>query len=131
MRIEHIAIWTTDIEKLKGFYSRFFGASAGDKYHNPTKGFSSYFLSFEDGCRLEIMQKDDIQTRKGDADSQLLGLAHFAISLSDKQAVDEKAKALIDSGVALLDGPRLTGDGYYEAVVLDPDGNRIEIMAQP
>ena len=126
MQIEHVAIWTTDLERLKFFYENYFGATSGDKYVNETKGFSSYFLSFAAGPRLELMQRTDVTER---SDNEQLGYAHLAVVVGDESAVDELAKRFAADGYPAIDGPRHTGDGYYECVVLDPDGNGIEICA--
>lgn len=126
MKIEHIAIWTTDIEVLRVFYCKFFGCLASDKYENHKKGFSSYFLSFADGARLEIMQKVDIVNR---ADHPALGLAHFAFDVGSKTRVIEFTSQLQKANVPVISEPRRTGDGYFESVVLDPDGNVIEITS--
>ncbi|OQX29452.1 MAG: hypothetical protein B0D92_03650 [Spirochaeta sp. LUC14_002_19_P3] len=125
MKIEHIAIWTKELEVSRRFYAQFFGAKSGEKYENKIKGFSSYFLTFEDGCRLEIMNLKG-KTEK-EIDTQYRGIAHFAISAGKKEAVNHLTELLRGQGVPILSEPRETGDGYYESVVLDPDGNRIEI----
>ena len=111
--IEHVALWTPDIEALREWYVRTLGGTASERYDNATTGFSSYFLSFDDGARLELMSMPGQET----------GLrAHVAFSLGSKERVDALAGEL-----GAVDGPRTTGDGYYEAVVLDPDGNRVEL----
>ncbi len=127
MKIEHLAIWSRNIEELKDFYIRYFGAVANNKYVNPNKGFASYFLRFDSGARLEIMQQTGIPENKNDPIEQATGLIHFAMSVGSKQAVDELTTKLVDDGYQLLDGPRTTGDGYYESVILDPENNRVEI----
>ncbi|RIH73902.1 glyoxalase [Vibrio splendidus] len=127
MKIEHIAIWTKQLDVLKQFYENYFGATPNVKYHNPTKGFSSYFLSFETGSRLEIMEMDSVPESKDDIYDQFTGFIHMAISLGSEQAVDELTSRLVEDGYERLDGPRRTGDGYYESCVLDPDGNRLEL----
>ncbi|MEZ9229671.1 VOC family protein [Vibrio amylolyticus] len=127
MRIEHLAIWTKQLEVLKAFYIRYFGATANDKYHNPNKQFSSYFLSFDSGSRLEIMEMPSVPESKDDLYQQSTGLIHFAMSLGSKEAVDELTTRLVDDGYEKIDGPRQTGDGYYESCIFDPDGNRIEL----
>jgi lactoylglutathione lyase len=124
MRIEHMAVWSPDIEVLRGFYERWFGATSSARYENPSKGFASYFLSFEDGPRLELMQRHDVI---GPAGPNVLGYAHLAIALGSDEAVDRQTAAMRAAGVPVVDGPRRTGDGYYESVVVDPDGNRIEL----
>lgn len=127
MRIEHIAIWTKDLERLKDFYTQYFQASAGQKYHNPGKGFQSYFLTFANGARLEIMQIPALTERNIPAEGQVEGYAHISIAVGSKEVVDELTNQLRQDGYGVLDGPRLTGDGYYESQVADPDGNRLEI----
>jgi lactoylglutathione lyase len=124
MRIEHVALWTRDLERLRDFYERWFGAEAGDRYENPAHGFTSYFLAFETGARLELMRMDSIPDG---VPAQATGLAHFAVSVGSEARVDELTAELAAAGVEVLDGPRRTGDGYYESVVLDPDGNRVEL----
>ena len=127
MRIEHVAIWTRELERLRAFYERWFGARAGERYENASTGFSSYFLELGSGARLELMAMDSIPDSLADPLAQATGLIHFAVSLGSEAAVDELTAQLAADGVPVLDGPRRTGDGYYESVVLDPDGNRIEL----
>ncbi len=129
MRIEHIALWTNDIERCKNFYATYFGATAGAGYANPRKGFESCFLSFTDGARVEAMKTTTLDPVVVEPGAQRMGLTHFAVSLGSDQLVDDLTQRLQDDGYSVLDGPRRTGDGYYESVVLDPDGNRIEITA--
>lgn len=128
-RIEHIALWTTDIGRCKAFYVSYFGASAGDHYMNAAKGFESCFLKLADGARIELMKTTTLDPVAIAPGAQRMGLTHFAVSLGSAQLVDALTKRLRDDGHQVLDGPRRTGDGYYESVVLDPDGNRIEITA--
>ena len=127
MKIEHIAVWTKDLERSRDFYTQFFMATAGDKYENKTKGFSSYFLSFKDGARLEIMTMESRSESEKTNEERYYGISHFAVSVGDKQTVDQLTETLRRQGVTVASEPRTTGDGYYESVVLDPDGNRIEI----
>jgi lactoylglutathione lyase len=129
VKIEHIAIWSADIERLKNFYHQYFHTTAGLKYFNPKKDFQSYFLWFEEGCRLEIMQMSGIPTSANDVYKQFTGLIHFAISVGSKESVDTLTERLRADGYEIVGEPRTTGDGYYESVVLDPEGNRIEITA--
>lgn len=129
IRVEHVAFWTEDLERLADFYSRYFGAAVGVRYTNPDKGFESRFLNFEAGARLEIMRSSTLQPVKQPAGVQRMGLTHLAISIGSKDEVDELTRRLSRDGFKVVDGPRHTGDGYYESVVLDPDGNRIEITA--
>ena len=127
MHIEHIAIWTKELERLKAFYELYFDAKAGEKYINPTKQFESYFLRFASGARLELMHRPSIPETKDNALAQFTGLVHFAVSTGSEAHVDRLTARLARDGYPVVDGPRRTGDGYYESVVLDPDGNRIEI----
>jgi lactoylglutathione lyase len=127
MRIEHLALWTSDIDRIAEFYGTYFGATAGDRYANPAKGFESLFLKFGDGARLEIMNTSRLDPVKHAPGAERMGLTHLAISVGSKLGVDELTNRLRQDGYEVSDGPRLTGDGYYESVVLDPDGNRIEV----
>jgi lactoylglutathione lyase len=127
MHIEHVAIWTHDLERLKAFYERFFGAVAGPKYLNPARQFESYFLSFASGARLEIMCRASLHGRTPETAADETGYAHLAISVGSRARVDEITVALGAAGYPVESAPRETGDGYYESLVLDPDGHRIEI----
>ena len=129
MRIDHIALWTNDIERCERFYSVYFGATAGARYVNPKKGFESCFLSFADGPRIEAMKTTALDPVPFEPGAQRMGLTHVAISVGSEQRVDELTQRIKGDGYQVLDGPRRTGDGYYESVVVDPDGNRIEITA--
>ena len=127
MRIEHLAIWTNDIEVVKDFYVKYFSLQCSDKYVNPGKNFSSYFLTFgDDKTRIEIMHRPDISSADPQKGSRN-GLAHFAISVGSKTAVDLLTENLRADGFTVYGEPRTTGDGYYESVVLDPEGNHVEI----
>ncbi len=126
MKIEHLAIWVRDLEKMKAFYEKYFHATANDKYFNPNKNFYSYFLSFEGECRLEIMQMPNIPDNKNDIYQQYRGIIHFAISLGSKEKLDALTKQL-RTDFEIVGEPRTMGDGYYESIILDPENNRIEI----
>lgn len=127
MHIEHLAIWTLDLERLKRFYETYFQATAGVKYLNPRTQFESYFLSFTSGSRLEIMQMPGIPPSKNAIEAQFTGYIHMAFAVGSKEQVDAMTDRLQQDGYRVMDGPRTTGDGYYESSVLDPDGNRLEI----
>ena len=128
IRIEHVAIWANDIETLKAFYEHYFAAQTNTKYSNQKKQFQSYFLTFSSGARLELMQRPDVKPLAGkNPNQEWIGYAHLALSVGSEMAVDELTRRLVNDGYERLDGPRRTGDGYYESVVLDPEGNRIEI----
>ncbi|MDA1476326.1 VOC family protein [Bacillus changyiensis] len=124
MKIEHVAMWVNDIEAMKTFYVTYFNGKANAKYHNKDKQFESYFLTFADGARLEIMCKSGID--KPDQNDRI-GWAHIAISLGSREAVDHKTALLQNDGYRLVNGPRVTGDGYYESVIEDPEGNLLEL----
>ncbi|MBD5357754.1 MAG: hypothetical protein HDR88_12235 [Bacteroides sp.] len=126
MKIDHIALWADDIENLKDFYVRYFNAVAGKKYYNPAKQFTSYFLTFPNGgCRLEIMNVPNLFN--SDKSRVFTGFCHISISVGSKNMVNEFTEYLHKAGVAVKSNPRTTGDGYYESVVSDPEGNLIEI----
>ena len=127
VRVEHIGVWVVDIDRVSAFYAKYFGARIGELYRNPRKGFESRFLDFGGGARLELMTRQDVSQR---AANEQLGLAHVAVTIGDEAAVDALAARLRADGVTLDSGPRRTGDGYYECVVRDPEGNRVEITAE-
>lgn len=124
MRIEHVALWTADLERSRRFYQQYFGGIAGEKYVNTSKGFESYFLVFQGGTRLELMQMTGIAK---DTPGESLGWAHIAFSVGSREDVDDLTERLRADNYTVAGEPRLTGDGYYESIVLDPDGNRVEI----
>jgi lactoylglutathione lyase len=126
MKIEHLAIWVVDIEKMRSFYEKYFNADAGEKYVNTKKNFTSYFLSFSEGARLELMHKPEIAAVQKQRNNRL-GIVHFAVSVGSKDKVDSLTEVLRKDGFEIVGEPRTTGDGYYESVVLDPEGNQIEI----
>ncbi len=127
MNIEHIAICTKNLVGLKQFYTTYFDARPGPKYFNPVKQFESCFLSFATGARLELMYMPSVPASRDDVETQITGIIHFAFSTGSEEQVDVLTLRLKKDGFRILDGPRRTGDGYYESVVLDPDGNRVEI----
>jgi lactoylglutathione lyase len=127
MHIEHIAIWTNDLEQMREFYETYFQARAGNKYRNPDKRFESYFLSFSSGARLELMTQPGIQEVNDEAGGQFKGYTHLSFAVGSEQNVDDLTDRMLKDGCRVAEDPRRTGDGYYESVVLDPDGNRVEI----
>ncbi len=131
MILEHVAIWTTDIDLLKDYYVKYFQGVPNAKYTNETTGFQSYFLNFASGARLEIMSMPGIPENKNDTViNQHRGIIHLAFGVETMYEVDEKAKQLAGDGFEILSGPRKTGDGYYELETLDPDKNRLEVTCR-
>ena len=124
MQLEHLAIWTCQLESLKHFYCQYFGATASIRYHNSVRQFTSYFLTFANGTRLELMHQPDLLPLE---QAPAVGLAHMAFSTGSEAAVDQMTETLRQAGYSPLDGPRRTGDGYYESTFRDPDGNLIEL----
>ena len=129
MKIEHIALWTGDIDRLTSFYVKYFAAQAGSRYRNPSTGFESCFLRFSSGARLEVMRTTSQSPVVLPPGVQRMGITHLAIAVGSEERVNRLTRRIQSDGFKVLDGPRRTGDGYYESVVLDPDGNRIEITA--
>lgn len=125
MKIEHIAMYVQDLEKAKDFFMKYFAAKSNAIYHNPNTDFKSYFLSFDDGARLEIMQKPGVEAQ---TENQMrTGFIHMAISVESKEQVDKLTETLKQDGYMVTSGPRTTGDGYYESCVVAVEGNLIEI----
>jgi lactoylglutathione lyase len=129
VRVEHVAIWTQDLERLRAFYERYFGARAGERYASGRRpGFVSYFLAFpRGGARLELMTMPDVGATAG---RPAVGYAHVAVAVGTRAEVEELAARMQSDGIAVVSAPRETGDGYFEAVVQDPDGNEVEIAAE-
>ena len=127
MKIEHLGIWTHDLKGMRDFYQTYFNMECGEIYENKKKGFSSYFLSFKGGAtRIELMTRTDLSLRETGKETPS-GLAHLAVSLETREAVDQLTESIRQAGYTVLSEPRITGDGYYESVVADPEGNRIEL----
>ena len=125
MYIEHIAMYVNDLEAAKNFFVKYFNARPNVRYHNETTDFCSYFLSFDDGARLEIMKRPGMEdTVKGIART---GYIHIAFSLGSKEAVDKLTERIKNDGYNVISGPRTTGDGYYESCIIDVEENQIEI----
>lgn len=123
--INHIAIYVENLEQMKNFYEKYFGGIPNNKYHNPRTGLETFFLSFKDGCRIELMTRPDIVPRKKELMST--GFIHLAFSVGSKENVDDITTRLKADGYKVINGPRTTGDGYYESCILDPEENQIEI----
>ena len=127
MKIEHIAIWVKDIEKVCEFYRKYFGGVVQPVYHNASKQFTSRFVTFDEGARLEVMKRPDIKTLPGMPGEECIGLTHLSFSVGSKEKVDSLTQQMSNDGIQVVGQPRTTGDGYYESVVLDPEDNRVEI----
>lgn len=124
MRIDHAAAYVRDLEAAREFFVRYLGAAAGELYHNQTTGFRSYFLTFDDGARLELMARPELENV---ASAPCCGWAHLAFSLGSREAVESLTATLAAAGYAILSGPRITGDGYYESAVAAAEGLVIEL----
>lgn len=125
MHIEHIAMYVNDLEKTRDFFAKYFNAKSNEGYHNKKTDFRSYFMSFDVGARLEIMNKPNMDnSEKGSART---GYIHIAFSLGSKAAVDNLTAKLKADGYEVVSGPRTTGDGYYESCIVGIEGNQIEI----
>ncbi|SFT35321.1 lactoylglutathione lyase [Lachnospiraceae bacterium XBD2001] len=125
MKIEHIAMYVNNLEAARDFFVKYFGGKSNDGYHNPNTDFRSYFITFDDGARLEIMKKpvmDDLEKPLNRT-----GYIHLAFSVGSKEAVDELTARLKNDGYDVVSGPRTTGDGYYESCIVGIEGNQIEI----
>ncbi len=132
--LEHVAIWTRNLEEMKEFYYAYFNGQAGEKYQSTSDFnafFESYFLSFGDGCRLELMKMDAIPEGGRENGYEALGLTHLAFSVDTEEEVDALARRAQEESRTVILAPHHTGDGYYEACILDPDGNRVEITVVP
>lgn len=125
MKLEHLAMYVEDLEKAKNFFIKYFGATSNEVYHNKTTAFRSYFLTFDDGARLEIMNKPTIANNRYKQEAN--GYIHIAFSVGNKEKVDELTLQLENDGYEVVSGPRTTGDGYYESCIVGIEGNLIEI----
>lgn len=125
MKIEHIAMYVNELENTKCFFEKYFNAKSNNGYHNPNTDFRSYFLTFEDGARLEIMKKP--QMKDDEKAMNRTGFIHIAFSVGSKEKVDSLTDALKNDGYKVISGPRTTGDGYYESCIVGIEGNQIEI----
>ena len=125
MKIEHIAMYVNDLEAAKDFFVKYLNGNANDGYHNKNTGFRSYFISFEDGARLELMKKPEMTDDKKSLTRT--GFIHIAFSVGSKEAVDSLTARMKGDGYKIINGPRITGDGYYESCVIGIEDNQIEI----
>lgn len=125
MKIEHIALYVNDLEKTRNFFVKYLGAKSNDGYHNLKTNFRSYFLSFDDGARLEIMNKPEMPDLPKDL--ARTGYAHIAFCVGSREKVDALTAELKSDGYEVVSGPRTTGDGYYESCIVAIEGNQIEI----
>ena len=125
MKIEHIALYVNDLEQARDFFVNYLGGHSNDGYHNKITGFRSFFISFDDGARLELMNKPDMVD--SEKISNRTGYAHLAFSVGSKEKVDELTGKLQNDGFRIVSGPRTTGDGYYESCVVAIEDNQIEI----
>ncbi|SEG28351.1 lactoylglutathione lyase [Eubacterium ruminantium] len=125
MKIEHVAMYVNDLEEARDFFVKYFGGVSNDGYHNKTTDFRSYFISFDDGTRLEIMTRPEMD----DPEKALArtGYVHLAFSVGSKEKVDELTARLKHDGYEVISGPRTTGDGYYESCIVAIEGNQIEL----
>ncbi len=129
MRIDHIAIWCDDIEAMRTFYTNYFACTSAEKYFNPTKLYTSYFLTFDSGgARIELMHRPDISSEP-DSRGYTKGVAHICIEVGSELQVRELTERLRSDGYTIASECRTTGDGYYESGILDPEGNYVEISA--
>ncbi|WP_166082275.1 VOC family protein [Erysipelothrix anatis] len=126
MKIEHIACYVNDLEHSKNFFEEYFGGKAGEMYHNSKTGLKTYFISFDEGGRLELMNRKSAISF-GSEELSRIGLIHFAFSVGSEENVDSLTKKITNAGYNLISGPRVTGDGYYESCVMIFDGIQIEI----
>lgn len=129
MKITHIAIWTKQLEEMKDFYLKYFGGQSNEKYTNSTKGFESYFINFSGEATLEIMRSTHINKKKNVTEKEL-GLCHFAFELDTRSKVDQLTHKIEIDGYHVVSRPRVTGDGFYESVILDIEGNCIELVSK-
>jgi lactoylglutathione lyase len=126
MNIEHIGVVVSDLEKMKSFYESFFGGKSGNRYKNASKNFQSYFIEFDEGCRLELMKcLPDSNFEKGE---NTRGINHFTYEVSSQEEVDNKFRTASGFDVKIVENPRWSGLGDYVGTLLDPEGNKIEIL---
>lgn len=125
MEIDHIAMYVNDLERAKDFFVTYFGAVSNEGYHNAKTDFRSYFLSFDGGTRLEIMQRPEMENSAKSL--ARTGYIHIAFHAGSKENVDALTRRLQADGYEVISGPRTTGDGYYESCIVGIEGNQIEL----
>ena len=125
MKIEHIAMYVNDLEAAKDFFVTYLDGKANELYHNKSTDFRSYFISFDDGARLELMTRPDLADPEKERNRT--GYAHLAFSVGSQEQVDALTARLRADGYEVISGPRTTGDGYYESCILAIEDNQIEI----
>lgn len=125
MKIEHIALYVNDLESARDFFVTYLGGKSNDGYQNPRTDFRSFFISFDDGARLELMNKPGLVDQEKSLNRT--GYAHIAFSVGSKERVDELTEGLRAAGFKVVNGPRTTGDGYYESCIVVIEGNQVEI----
>lgn len=125
MKIDHIAMYVNNLEKTRNFFVSYFDAKSNELYHNKNTDFKSYFLTFKDGSRLEIMNKPNM--KDDEKNLTRTGFIHLAFSVGSKEKVDELTQQLENDGFKVISGPRTTGYGYYESCIIGIEGNQIEI----
>ena len=125
MKIEHIAMYLNDLEKARDFFVKYLGGTSNDGYHNSSTGFRSFFISFDDGARLELMNKPGMDDPKKPLNRT--GYVHLAFSVGSREKVDDLTARLKQDGYEVISGPRTTGDGYYESCIIGIEGNQIEL----
>lgn len=127
MKIHHIAVWTEDLEKMKEFYTKYLKGRSSEKYTNPKKGFESYFIRFDSGAPIELMRRKDVTLK---VEEETLGFCHIAFGFDTRKEVNELTEQLRSEGIRIAGEPRITGDGYYESVILDCEGNIVELVTE-
>ncbi|HWR38306.1 MAG TPA: VOC family protein [Patescibacteria group bacterium] len=127
MRINHVSIWTRKLEEMRDFYVQVFNGKASDRYMNPRTGFESYFIRFDEETTLELMRVSSIRDLIRNPERPFAGLAHIAFSVGSRTRVDQMTELLEECGYSVTSQPKVTGDGFYESCILDPDGNLVEI----
>lgn len=126
MKIDHVAMYVNDLDSAREFFMKYFGAKSNEGYHNTKTGFKSFFLSFNEGSRLEIMNRPEMTDMEKSV--ARTGYIHIAFNVGSKERVDELTEQLKKDGYEVLGGPRITGDGYYESAIVGIEGNQIEII---